>query len=123
VKLAREVSMAETMRGAGRLTASLMTAKRRLRTASRSRQPGAPRALRNHGRRIRHGMPRTRDSRLESHDFFKIHLGPVLRSVHDAGGVGFAKRIGDEGVFADGDERAGPYDEENAARGRASSLT
>ncbi len=71
--------MAETMRGAGRLTASLMTAKRR-------------------------------------YDFFKIHLGPVLRSVHDAGGVGFAKRIGDEGVFADGDERAGPYDEENAAR-------
>ncbi len=53
---------------------------------------------------------------LESHDFFKIHLGPVLRSVHDAGGVGFAKRIGDEGVFADGDKRAGPYDEENAAR-------
>src|SRR5579859_9028 len=33
-------SMAETIRGAGRLTASLITAKRRLRTASRNCQPG-----------------------------------------------------------------------------------
>jgi len=52
---------------------------------------------------------------LQADDFFKIHLRPVLRGVHDAGGVGFAERIGDEGVFPDRNERAGPDDEKNAA--------
>ena len=53
---------------------------------------------------------------LQSDDFFEIHLRPILRGVHDAGGVGSAERVGDESVSADGDERVSPDDEENAAR-------
>ena len=53
---------------------------------------------------------------LQTDHFFEVHLRPVLRGIHDAGGVSSAKRVGDECVFSDGDERVSPDDEEDAAR-------
>src|SRR5580693_3390331 len=56
---------------------------------------------------------------LEAYDFFKTHVGPILHGVNDGDGASDAKGIGDESAFADGNERVGPDDEENAARGQA----
>ena len=53
--------------------------------------------------------------RLEVDDFFEIDLRPVLGRVDDGDGAGMLQSIGDEGVFADGDEGLGPDDEQNAA--------
>jgi len=56
--------------------------------------------------------------RLEANDFFKIHLRPILRRVHDGGRAGALEGIGDKRILADGDQWIGPDDEENAPRGK-----
>src|SRR6266851_4477293 len=84
--------MAETMRGAGRLTASLITATRRLLTASTMLQPG---------------------------DLFQTNLRPGLFGIHDGNGSGVTQRIGDKSVLADGDQRLSPDNEEDALGGQS----
>ena len=54
---------------------------------------------------------------LLTNDFFETDLRPVLRGIHDGNGAGMLQGVGDKGVFADGDERLGPDNEQDAARG------
>ena len=54
--------------------------------------------------------------RLEADNLFETDVGPVLRGVNDGGGAREAQGIGNERVFAGGDQRIGPNDEQNAAR-------
>jgi hypothetical protein len=55
---------------------------------------------------------------LETSDFFEIELRPTLRRVHDGIGTSVAEGVGDEGVFANGDERLGPDNEEHVTAGK-----
>ena len=52
--------------------------------------------------------------RLKSHDFFQIHLGAILRGFNDRISARFAQGIGYEGIFANGNKRFSPNDEEHA---------
>jgi hypothetical protein len=65
------------------------------------------------------GRGKNQEVRLEADNFFETHVRPVLRGVNDGGGAREAQGIGNKRVFAGGDQRVGPNDEENAARWHA----
>src|ERR1043166_6748729 len=54
--------------------------------------------------------------RLQADHLFEADVRPVLRRLNHGSCTGMSECIGDEGVFADGDKRIGPYDEERASR-------
>jgi len=55
--------------------------------------------------------------RLQADYFLKAHLRPVLLGVNDRSGASETHGVGDESVFAHGDEGIRPDDKEDAARG------
>jgi len=57
--------------------------------------------------------------RLQTSDFFEVHLGPTLRRIYDGNGSGMAKSVGEKSVFAGGDEWLRPNNKENALGGQA----
>ena len=54
--------------------------------------------------------------RLEADNFLKTHVRPVLRGVNDRGGACEPQGISNKRVFAGGDQRIRPNDEQDAAR-------
>src|SRR5262245_28753687 len=64
------------------------------------------------------GMAVRKDEKLwlQADHFFEADVWPVLRRLNHGGCTGVSERIGDEGVFSDGNEGIGPYDEERASR-------
>lgn len=70
-------------------------------------------------RAFRVGLGEDKKIRLQTDDFFKTHLRPILRRVDDGGGAGEAQGVGDEGGLADRDERVGPNYKKDTARRQA----
>ncbi len=112
----RGLRSAETMRGAGRFTAFADDSETPIAHGVKELpcgEAGERFKIASAGFRVRGGEDQVIG--LQANDFLEVHLRPVLRGVHNAGGVGPAKRVGDECVFADGDEGVSPDDEEDAA--------
>src|SRR5438309_11635023 len=57
--------------------------------------------------------------RLQLGDFFQIHLGPVLRGIHDGNGASATNGVGEKRMLAGGNQRLRPNDKKDALRGPA----
>src|SRR5438309_9429300 len=57
--------------------------------------------------------------RLQLGDFFQIHLGPVLRGIHDGNAASATNGVGEKRMLAGGNHRLRPNDKKDAHRGPA----
>src|SRR5205807_5698237 len=72
------------------------------------------------GSGIRMRIREDEEIRLKVSYFFQANLWPALIGIHHRNGSGATQGVSDEGVLANGDERLGPDDEQNALGGKRS---
>ena len=60
------------------------------------------------------GSRKNQKVRLQPGDLFETDLRPGLFGVHDGDGPGVTQGVGDKSVLANGDQRLGPDNEEDA---------